>query len=129
MPGPICQNSQTLSRQVSTMMKRGHKIAVGAFLVLGTILSALITITTIEDSFFYHTTWLHRHGWAQKVLMCACMLDFVVMTIAGFVSSISFFRKGTAWRPILKAIIVNIICLIAVIVLGLLISEIKFYLR
>jgi hypothetical protein len=110
-------------------MKKSHKIAIGAFLVLGTILSAFITITTIEDSFFHHTTWLHRPGWAQKALMCAFMLDFVLMTIAGFISTVSFFRKGTAWRPILKAIITNIICLIAVFVLGAIISEIRFFLR
>lgn len=111
------------------MIKKIIKIGIGAFLILGTILSAFITITTIEDSFFSHTTWMYRPGWAQKAFMYAYMLDFVVMTIAGFVSSISFFRKGTAWRPILKAIIVNIICLMAIVILGAIISEITFYLR
>lgn len=111
------------------MMKRSRKIAIGAFLVLGTILSALITIRTIEDSFFYHTTWMYRPGWAQKALMFAFMLDFVLMAIAGFISTVSFFRKGTVWRTLLKSIIINIICVIAVFVLGVIISEIMFFLR
>jgi len=111
------------------MIKKISKIGIGAFLILGTILSAFITITTIEDSFFSHTTWMYRPGWAHKALMIAFMLDFVLMTIAGFISTVSFFRKGTAWGPILKVIIINIICLMAIVILGAIISEIRFYLR
>ena len=81
------------------------KRIIGMFLVLGTILSLLIVVSSWNDMFYDHTTWMYRDGWQFMALI---ILDFIFLPIAGLVSSISFFRNGKIWRPITKAIIINI---------------------
>lgn len=89
-----------------------HKLALKFFYLLGTILLAYVTVDTIIDMFFYHTTWLYRPGWAQKAVVLVIMLDFILMTLVSIASTVSLFLNKDYWKPLTKGIIINIIALI-----------------
>ena len=89
--------------------KINHRMIIGSFLILGTLLALLLTIYEGNSLFRTHTAWLYRDGFMQKVAIVGIYADITLLFIAGLASTISFFRKGHVWRPITKVIIINVI--------------------
>ena len=89
------------------MKKFGEKL-LGILLVFGTSLISYITIYGLYDAYFIHNTWLYRDGILAKVVFAILSIDLIVMTIAGFISCISFFRRRELCRILTKVIIVNV---------------------
>ena len=90
------------------MKQTSHKIQMGSFLIIGTLLALYITIDGLYDIFWIHNTWLHRDGLIQKIVFLVICADFPLLAIAGLISTVSFFLKKQIWKPITKGIIVNI---------------------
>ena len=90
------------------MRQASHKILIGSFLIIGTLLALYITIDGAIDLFWIHTTWMHRDGLIQKIGFVVISADFALLAIAGLVSTVSFFLKKQIWKPITKGIIVNV---------------------
>lgn len=80
----------------------------GMFLIIGTALSAYVSAWGIYDACFKHTIWLYRDGVLAKIIMALFALDLIILTVAGFVSCISFFKKRELWRIITKGILINV---------------------
>jgi hypothetical protein len=85
-----------------------QRTALGTFLIIGTLLALYISITGAYDIFVVHTTWMHRDGLIQKIVLVLLYSDIPLLFIAGLTSTISFFRKGHIWQPVTKGIIINI---------------------
>ena len=80
------------------------RLSIGTFLVLGTILSLIISIDTICD--FTHLGTLIARAPKMTYLF---LFDFIVLfPISGIISTYSFFTKGKIWKVITKGIILNI---------------------
>lgn len=80
------------------------RLSIGTFLVLGTILSLIISIDTISD--FTHLGTLIARAPIMTYLL---LVDFIVLfPISGLISTYSFFTKGKIWKVITKGIILNI---------------------
>lgn len=90
------------------MRQASHKILIGSFLIIGTLLALYITVDGAIDLFWIHTTWMHRDGLIQKIGFVVISADFALLAIAGLVSTVSFFLKKQIWKPITKGIIVNV---------------------
>ena len=90
------------------MKQTSHKIQIGSFLIIGTLLALYITIDGLYDIFWIHNTWLHRGGLIQKIVFLVICADFPLLAIAGLISTVSFFLKKQIWKPITKGIIVNV---------------------
>lgn len=79
-------------------------LSIGTFLVLGTILSLIISIDTISD-FTHLGTLIAR----TPIMTYLLLFDFIVLfPISGLISTYSFFTKGKIWIVITKGIILNI---------------------
>jgi hypothetical protein len=86
------------------MRPKRIKIAIGIFLVLGTLLSLYIAIDGIANSSKY-VTLIYRTG----IFGYFIILDFLlIFPILGLTSIISYFTKGKLWNRLTKAVIVNI---------------------
>jgi hypothetical protein len=96
------------------MKHTSQRTALGTFLIIGTLLALYISITGAYDIFVVHTTWMHRDGLILKIIYIVLCADFPLLFLAGLTSTISFFRKGHIWKPVVKGIAINIliICLI-----------------
>lgn len=80
------------------------RLSIGTFLVLGTILSLIISIDTISD--FTHLGTLIARAPIMTYLL---LFDFIVLfPISGLISTYSFFTQGKIWKVITKGIILNI---------------------
>ena len=90
------------------MRQASHKILIGSFLIIGTLLALYITVDGAIDLFWIHTTWMHRDGLIQKIGFVVISADFALLAIAGLVSTVSFFLKKQIWKPITKGIIVDV---------------------
>ena len=103
--------------------KISYRITIGSFLIIGTLSALWLAIYEGNSLFRTHTAWLYRDGFMQKVAVVGIYTDIVLLFIAGLTSTISFFRKGHVWKPITKAIIINIILwlIYAGIMIGLLV--------
>ena len=91
------------------MKQTSHKTLIGSFLIIGTLLALYITVDGGYDLFWVHNTWMYRDGLIQKIGFVLIYADIPLLFIAGLTSTISFFRKGHIWKPIIKGIIVNIV--------------------
>ena len=81
-----------------------NKLAIGVFLILGTMLSLYIAIDCVSD-FVHWKTLIYRNPPLTYILL----FDFIlVLPIAGVISIYSFFTKGDLWKPVTKGIIINI---------------------
>lgn len=97
------------------MSQKRNNIAIGVFLILGTILSLIISIHCVSD-FVHWKTLLYRN----PPLVYVLLLDFILaLPMAGILSICSFFRKGTLWKPIAKGIIINIYLLLALVLFAI----------
>lgn len=90
--------------------KTAQRAIIGSFLIIGT----LLTINVGYDLFCVHNVWMLRDGLIQKIVLVLLYSDIPLLFIAGLTSTISFFRKGHIWKPVVKGIAINIliICLI-----------------
>ena len=91
-----------------------QRITIVSFLIIGTLLALYLTINVGYDLFWIHKAWMHRDGLIQKIVLVLLYSDIPLLFIAGLTSTISFFRKGHIWKPVVKGIAINIliICLI-----------------
>ena len=91
------------------MKQTSHKIQIGSFLIIGTLLALYIIIEVAHSLYWGQlTTLMHRLGAMQKIGLIVLYIDVILLFIAGFASAISFFRKKHIWKPITKGIIINI---------------------
>ena len=79
-----------------------HRIIIGSFLILGTLLALCLTVYEGYDLFWIHNTWMYRDGLLAKICVVGIYANIVLLFFAGLVSTISFFRKGHIWKPITK---------------------------
>ena len=97
------------------MSQKRNNIAIGVFLIIGTILSLIISIHCVSD-FVHWKTLLYRN----PPLVYVLLLDFIfALPMAGILSICSFFRKGTLWKPVAKGIIINIYLLLALVLFAI----------
>ena len=97
------------------MSQKRNKIAIGVFLILGTILSLIISIHCFSD-FVHWKTLIYRN----PPLIYILLSDFILaLPIAGILSVCSFFSKGTLWKPVTKCIIINIYLLLAMVLFAI----------
>lgn len=86
------------------MKQKRNKILIGAFLILGTLLSLSIVVEGVVYQSRYETLIL-RTG----ILGYLIVFDFLfVFPILGLICTYSYFTKGQIWKLLTKAIIVNI---------------------
>lgn len=86
------------------MSQKRNKIAVGTFLLLGTLLSLYIAIDGIVN-YSNYVTLIHRMG----LFKYSIIIDFLlIFPIFGLISTWSYFTQGQLWKPLTKTIIVNI---------------------
>lgn len=98
-----------INRNKEMQNKIYHRIIIGSFLILGTLLALCLTVYEGYDLFWIHNTWMYRDGLLAKICVVGIYANIVLLFFAGLVSTISFFRKGHIWKPITKGIIINII--------------------
>ena len=92
------------------MSQKRNKISIGAFLILGTIISLIISIHCVSD-FVHWKTLLYRN----PPMIYMLLFDFIlVLPTAGIISIYSFFTKGDLWKPVTKGIIINIGLILAI---------------
>ena len=91
------------------MKQTSHKILIGTFLIIGTLLALYITVDGGYDLFWVHNTWMYRDGLIQKIGFVVISADFALLALAGLVSTVSFFLKKPIWKPITKGIAVNVL--------------------
>ena len=94
--------------------KNYQRTIIGLFLIIGTLLALYLTVYGGYDLIWKHPTWMFRDGLIQKIVLVLIYSDIPLLFIAGLTSTISFFRKGHIWKPVVKGIAINIliICLI-----------------
>ena len=92
-------------------LKSHYKAIIATVLIIGTLLALYITITVGYDMFWIHVTWMYRDGLIQKIVLVLLYSDIPLLFIAGLTSTISFFRKGQIWKPVVKGIAINILIL------------------
>ena len=92
------------------MRQASHKIQIGSFLIIGTLLALYIIIEVARALYWGQlTTLMLRLGVMQKIGFIALYTDIILLFVAGLTSAISFFRKKLIWKPITKGIIISII--------------------
>ena len=103
--------------------KINHRMIIGSFLIIGTLLALYLTINVGYDLFCVHNTWMYREGLIYKIGFVVLYADMPMLFIAGLTSTMSFFRKRYIWRPVTKVIIINVILwlIYAGIMIGLLV--------
>jgi hypothetical protein len=70
-----------------------------------------LTINVGYDLFCVHKAWMYREGLLLKIVATLIYADIPLLLIAGLVSTISFFRNGRIWKPVVKRIAINILIL------------------
>ena len=84
-----------------------QKIILASFLILGTLLAFYLTICEGYNLFRTHTAWLYRDGVMTK-LYIVVFADFALLSIAGLISTISFFLRKLIWKSITRGIVINV---------------------
>ena len=94
--------------------KKFRRAMIGSCIIIGTLLALFLSINVGYDLFWIHKTWMCRDGLIQKIVLVLLYSDILLLFLAGLTSTISFFRKGHIWKPVVKGIAINIliICLI-----------------
>ena len=91
--------------------KTVQRAIIGSFLIIGTLLALYLTINVGYDLFWVHKAWMYREGLIYKIGIAVLYADMPMLFIAGLTSTISFFRKGDIWKPVVKGIAINILIL------------------
>ena len=89
-------------------------IIIGIFLVLGTLFALYIGYSCLLESIKYYELLWMRAEIVGKINLIILGLDLIFLNISGITSCISFFKKGTIWKPLIKAIILNISILLLI---------------
>lgn len=98
-----------INRNKEMQNKIYHRIIIGSFLILGTLLALCLTVYEGYDLFWIHNTWMYRDGLLAKICVVGIYANIVLLFFAGLTSTVSFFRMGHIWKPITKGIIINIV--------------------
>ena len=96
--------------------KTTRRAILGLFLIGGTLLALYLTIHEGYNLFWTHTAWLYRDGVMPK-LNIVVFADFALLSIAGLISTVSFFLKKPIWKSITKIIVVNVLLWLLIAVL------------
>ena len=91
--------------------KTFQKVILGSFLTIGTLLALYLTINVGYDLFWIHKAWMCRGGLIQQIVLVLLYSDIPLLFLAGLTSTISFFRNGRIWKPVVKGIAINILIL------------------
>ena len=89
-------------------------IIIGIFLVIGTLCALYIGYNCFLESIQYYEFLWMRSETAGKIVLIILGLDLIFLNISGIISCISFFKKGTIWKPLIKAIILNVAILLLI---------------
>ena len=89
-------------------------LIIGIFLVLGTLFALYIGYSCLLESIKYYELLWMRAEIVGKISLIILGLDLMFFNISGIISCISFFKKGTIWKPLIKAIILNISILLLI---------------
>ena len=89
-------------------------IIIGIFLILGTLFALYIGYSCLLESIKYYELLWMRAEIVGKISLIILGLDLMFFNISGIISCISFFKKGTIWKPRIKAIILNISILLLI---------------
>ena len=89
-------------------------IVIGIFLVLGTLFALYIGYSCLLESIKYYELLWMRAEIVGKISLIILGLDLMFFNISGIISCISFFKKGTIWKPLIKAIILNVAILLLI---------------
>ena len=89
-------------------------IIIGIFLILGTLFALYIGYSCLLESIKYYELLWMRAEIVGKISLIILGLDLMFFNISGIISCISFFKKGTIWKPLIKAIILNISILLLI---------------
>lgn len=90
-------------------------IIIGIFLVLGTLFALYIGYSCLLESIQYYELLWMRAEIVGKITLITLGLDLIFLNISGITSCISFFKKGTIWKPLIKAIILNVAILLLIV--------------
>ena len=90
-------------------------IIIGIFLVLGTLFALYIGYSCLLESIKYYELLWMRAEIVGKISLIILGLDLMFFNISGIISCISFFKKGTIWKPLIKAIILNVAILLLIV--------------
>ena len=85
------------------------------FLVLGTLFALYIGYSRFLESIQYYELLWMRAEIVGKINLIILGLDLIFLNISGITSCISFFKKGTIWKPLIKAIILNVAILLLIV--------------
>ena len=89
-------------------------LIIGIFLVLGTLFALYIGCgCLLESTQYYELLWM-RAEIVGKITLITLGLDLIFLNTSGIISCISFFKKGTIWKPLIKAIILNVAILLLI---------------
>ena len=90
-------------------------IIIGIFLILGTLFALYIGYSCLLESIKYYELLWMRAEIVGKISLIILGLDLMFFNISGIISCISFFKKGTIWKPLIKAIILNVAILLLIV--------------
>lgn len=90
-------------------------IVIGIFLVLGTLFALYIGYRCLLESIKYYELLWKRAEIVGKISLIILGIDLLFLNISGIISCISFFKKGTIWKELIKAIILNISILLLIV--------------
>ena len=105
--------------------KTTQRAIIASFLIIGTLLALYLTINVGYDLFWIHKAWMCRDGLIQKIVLVLLYSDIPLLFIAGLTGTISFYRKGHIWKPVVKGIPINIL-IICLILAGIIIINFAF---
>ena len=77
------------------MKQKSHRIQIGTFLILGTLLALYLTISVGYDIFAIHNAIMFR---GDKFAVIAIYAILPLLFVAGLISTISFFLKSKSGR-------------------------------
>ena len=90
-------------------------LIIGIFLVLGTLFALYIGCSCLlESTQYYELLWMSSEI-VGKITLITLGLDLIFLNTSGIISCISFFKKGTIWKPLIKAIILNVAILLLIV--------------
>jgi hypothetical protein len=90
-------------------------LIIGIFLVLGTLFALYIGCGCLLESIQYYELLWMRAEIVGKIVLIILGLDLIFLNTSGIISCTSFFKKGTIWKPLIKAIILNVAILLLIV--------------
>ena len=97
------------------MKQTFQKITLVAFWILVALLALYLTVICGFNLFQEDGRFSLTEGFIVKFIIFIIYADMPLLFAAGITSIISFFKKGTIWKPLIKAIILNVAILLLIV--------------